>query len=168
MDELAFHFQHVVLDFSDFHNANSMVFLRIIQILIPVKWKTSGGLFVSKAEIYLSPKFNDNQSKPVSFYAEGILLDDYGLTGLIGAQYSDQRARVLGAWPLSIDDINIELLAGRLQSLTLQEKLSCRASTGIFYDASDAEEVYHFGLTLTEAVKFDVFAAEQRCTLFQD
>src|SRR5690606_33830798 len=95
------------------------------------------GLFVSKAEIYLSPKFNDNQSKPVSFYAEGILLDDYGLTGLIGARNILTKERgVLGAWPLSIDDINIELLAGRLQSLTFAGETQLPGtSTGIFYDA---------------------------------
>ena len=111
MDELAFHFQHVVLDFSDFHNADSMVFPTNYPDTYSGEmenlWR---GLFVSKAEIYLSPKFNDNQSKPVSFYAEGILLDDYGLTGLIGARNILTKERgVLGAWPLSIDDINIEL-----------------------------------------------------------
>ena len=164
MDELAFHFQHVVLDFSDFHNADSMVFPTNYPDTYSGEmenlWR---GLFVSKAEIYLSPKFNDNQSKPVSFYAEGILLDDYGLTGLIGARNILTKERgVLGAWPLSIDDINIELLAGRLQSLTFAGETQLPGtSTGIFYDAYlDAEEVYHFGLTLTEAVKFDVFAAE--------
>lgn len=164
MDELAFHFQNVVLDFSDFHNAASFSFPEnypgVYNGDMENLWR---GLFVSQAEIFLSEKFNDNQNKPVSFYAQNILLDDYGLTGLLGARNILPKERgVLGEWPFSIDDISVELLTGRLKSFAFSGETQLPGtSTGVLYDAYlDAEAVYHFGLALTEAVEFDVFAAE--------
>lgn len=169
IDELAFNFKNVVLDFSDIHNAASFT--------LPANYPGgySGemknlwrGFFVSEAEIFLSQKFNDNQNKPVSFYAEGLLLDDYGLTGLVGARNILPKERgVLGAWPFSIDDISIEMFTGDLKSFAFSGETQLPGtSTGVLYDAYlDAEEVYHFGLALNEAVIFDMFAA--RATLHQ-
>jgi hypothetical protein len=164
IDELAFQFQSVVLDFSDFKNAASFSFPDnypgAYSGEMEMLWR---GLFISQAEIFLSQKFKDKQNKPVTFYAQNILLDDYGLTGILGSKEPLPKERgVLGEWPFSIDDIKIELLTGRLKSFAFSgETQMPGTSTGVYYDAYlDAEDVYHFGLKLTGDVEFDVFSAE--------
>ena len=82
MDELAFHFQHVVLDFSDFHNADSMVFPTNYPDTYSGERKTSGGAICSGPK-YIFHRSSTTIKANLCPLCRGHSLDDYGLTGLL-------------------------------------------------------------------------------------
>ncbi|MBI9063109.1 MAG: hypothetical protein JEZ14_14095, partial [Marinilabiliaceae bacterium] len=137
-NEAYFAFESMVLDFSDEANAPDFS--------LPANYPGgySGemtnlwrGFFVKEARVYLSKKFADKGGQPTSFYAQNLLMDDFGLTGLIGSDklLSIEKGRI-GSWPMSIDNFAMEFFTGELKALGLKGQLIMQGSeTPLQYDA---------------------------------
>jgi len=163
-NEAYFAFESMVLDFSDDANAPGFS--------LPANYPGgySGemtnlwrGFFVKEARVYLSKKFADKGGQPTSFYAQNMLLDDYGLTGLVGADnlLSIEKGKI-GSWPMSIDNFAMEFFTGELKALGLKGKLIMQGSDSpLQYDAFyDAAGAYHFGINPGKELSFNAFAAK--------
>lgn len=163
-EEAYFGFENVVLDFSDGMNAPGFS--------LPTNYPGgySGemanlwrGFYVKDARVYLSKKFSEKSGQPTSFYAQDLILDQYGLTGTLGANniLSIEKGK-LGTWPMSISDFNMEFFTGDLKALGLKGELIVQGSqTPLAYNAFfDAAGTYHFGINPGKNISFDVFAAK--------
>lgn len=163
-NEAYFAFESMVLDFSDDANAPGFS--------LPPNYPGgySGemtnlwrGFYVKEARVYLSKKFADKGGQPTSFYAQNLLLDNFGLTGLVGADnlLSIEKGKI-GSWPMSIDNFAMEFFTGDLKALGLKGKLIMQGSDSpLQYDAFyDAAGAYHFGINPGKELSFNAFAAK--------
>ena len=78
------------------------------------------GFYVEEAEIVLSGKFKKQDGSSTRFGARKLLLDEYGMTGLVGASNLltlDQGT--LGNWKMSVKNISLEFFTGDFKSLKL-------------------------------------------------
>lgn len=164
IDEVFFSFSNLVLDFSDKSNAPgfslpkgypggySGPFANL--------WR---GLYVSKAQVYLSPKFKASDGQLPTFSAGKVFIDDFGFTGYVEAVnlLSSDKGR-LGSWPFSIESIGIEIFTGSLKSFKFAGDLQLHgSSTQLGYHAYiDSESNYHFGVEPTSGFNFELFAAK--------
>lgn len=162
--EAFFSFTSVVLDFSDTANAPGFSF--------PANYpgNFSGemanlwqGFYVKEAEVTLCKKFNDKSGQMTSFYAQELLLDDFGLTGSFGVDnlISIENGK-LGKWPMSISNLELQFFTGEFKYFGIKGSVIVEGSqTEMAYDAFfDSEGIYHFGINPGKEVSFDVFAAD--------
>jgi len=159
-DEAYFHFTKLTLDFSDTENAPGFKlpsnypegFSGEMENL----WR---GFYIQKAEIFLSNKFENS----TSIYAENLILDNNGLSGVIGATniLSLDKGK-LGSWEMSIDNFNLEFITGDVKALTLEGRLIVQGSTDeLKYNAYyDSGKKYHFGINTAKKLNYDVFGAQ--------
>ncbi|MFT3737211.1 MAG: hypothetical protein QM786_00455 [Breznakibacter sp.] len=163
-DEAYFSFQDVTLDFSDLVNGNGFK--------LPQNYpggytgdKTSlwRGLYIHKAQVFLSQKFNKKSGSTTSFFAEGLIVDDYGFSGLCGIDnLLSMNDGELGNWPMSIDRLALEFFTGSFKSFVLTGGTKLPGTnTPLGYDAFfDTEGTYHLAIQTKEEIKFDLLAAQ--------
>lgn len=163
-NEAYFAFESMTLDFSDATNAQGFALPNnypggFTGEMINL-WR---GFYVKEARIYLSGKFAGKGGQPTSFYAQNLILDDYGLTGVMGVDnlLSLEKGQI-GSWPMSIDNFAMEFFTGELKALGLKGQLVMQGSeTPLKYDAFyDAAGKYHFGINPGKELSFNVFAAK--------
>ncbi len=163
-DEAYFSFKKLTLDYSDTSNPLGFV--------LPTNYPGGytgemanlwRGFYVEEAEIVLSGKFKKQDGSSTRFGARKLLLDEYGMTGLVGASNLltlDQGT--LGNWKMSVKNISLEFFTGDFKSLKLNgEVLVSGIDSPMKYDAyADASKNYHFGIQPTSDVNFNVFSAK--------
>lgn len=166
IDEVFFSFSNLVLDFSDKSNAPGFKlpndypggFVGPFENL----WR---GVYVSEAQVFLSPKLKSKKGYIPSFSAENVFIDDYGFTGdiksNIGKEVLPFDDGTLGSWPFSIDDVAIKILTGNLEAFKFNGKIQVPGSDSKlgYYAYVDAENNYFFGVQTGKSFSLPVFIA---------
>jgi hypothetical protein len=168
LDGWSFQVNDAVFDFSDIQNAGNVVFPADYESPYfiegtPTLWR---GFFIKELEVTLPEEFNKkNQNSRTSFFAQNVLIDELGFTGIIGAR------NVIGidegdadSWNLSVNEISAKILknefiagniTGQIEvpSLETDEPL---LYSGAFTNTGN----YNLIAALQSTAKFDVFKAD--------
>ena len=168
LDGWSFAVAEAVFDFSDSQNASNVVFPQNYDSPYfldgtPMLWR---GFFIRELEITLPKEFNKkNQNSRTSFFANNVLIDEFGFTGTIGAR------NIIGidegsadSWKLSIDEISAQILknefiAGNLNGQIVVPSLETDEPllySGTFNDSGN----YNLIASLQSSAKFNVFKAD--------
>lgn len=163
INDLIFSFNNVVLDFSDKSNASGFKLPNGYPSgyegeFFPL-WR---GLYIGSAEITLDKKFNQKDGTKTSVFAMGLIIDDYGLSGVAGARnILGLDKGQLGNWQFAIDEFSMSFLTGNLSGLTFEGRTVLPGTSNpVSYEAfMDVDGNYHFGISPGSNFNFDVFAA---------
>ncbi|WP_375579101.1 hypothetical protein ABWH96_19115 [Marivirga tractuosa] len=168
LDGWSFEVKNAVFDFSDSQNASSMTFPTAYESPYFVDGGESlwRGFYFRELTVTLPEEFNKkNQTGRTSLYAYDLIIDEYGLSGLIGAR------NIIGlnegnadSWKLSVEEISVEIfknefIAGNIggeievPSLETEEPLFY---TGTFNNTGN----YNLIAELQSTAKFNVFKAD--------
>jgi hypothetical protein len=168
LDGWSFEVRDVVFDFSDIENAGNVVF--------PVGYESPyftnddqrlwRGFYMRELEVILPEEFNkNNQESRTSFFAENLIIDESGFTGIVGTKIliglDEGNA---DSWKMSVDSLSGSfiqnefiggVIAGRIEvpSLDTEEPLQY---TGSFSTNGD----YNLIAQLQSSAKFNVFKAD--------
>jgi hypothetical protein len=163
-DEAYFSFENVVLDFSDYSNSPNFKLPSgypggFTGEMAPL-WR---GLYIKRAQVFLSGKFKKKSGTVTSFFAENLIVDDYGFTGLCGVDnLLTLQEGQLGNWAMSINRLAVEFYTGSFKSLTLKGgTILPGSSTEMKYDAFfDVEGAFHLGIVPGSDITFNALAAK--------
>lgn len=163
-DEAYFSFENVVLDFSDYSNSPNFKLPSgypggFTGEMAPL-WR---GLYIKRAQVFLSGKFKKKSGTGTSFFAENLIVDDYGFTGLCGVDnLLTLQEGQLGNWAMSINRLAVEFYTGSFKSLTLKGgTILPGSSTEMKYDAFfDVEGAFHLGIVPGSDITFNALAAK--------
>lgn len=153
-----------VFDFSDQRNDATLVFpSEYRQYLIPgneVLWK---GIYVKDLSVTLPPQFAKEKKERVSFFAQNMLIDDNGITGIFGAEniLSFNEGNASG-WSFSVDLFSLRLTANRLEEASFKGVLGLPVSdnTKLMYDGQIAAgDKYLMRVSKMDTLAFDIFQA---------
>ena len=156
--------QDAVFDFSDTKNEQAFSFPSgYQQYLIPgneVLWK---GIYAKELSVTLPPQFSKNGDKRVSFFAQGMLIDENGVTGNFGVEniLSFDEGNASG-WAFSVDHFSLKLLANHLEEARFKGVLGLPVSENakFLYDGQIAEDKYIMRVSPVDKMVFDLFRAK--------
>lgn len=117
LDGFLFNLQNVVFDFSDIRNDETVRYPADYQQKYtipgaPTLWQ---GVYAEAVEVTLPKAFNNNTDQPTRFLANGLLIDDNGITGLFTAEnlLAFESGSASG-WNFSVSTFRLELEANKL------------------------------------------------------
>lgn len=117
LDGFLFNLQKVVLDFSDVRNDENVRYPAGYEqkYAIPGAAALWQGIYAESVEVTLPPAFNNNTDRPTRFLANGLLIDDNGVTGLFTAEnlLAFENGSASG-WNFSVNTFKLELEANKL------------------------------------------------------
>ncbi len=162
-DEVCFTFDKIALDNSDYANLPGFSF--------PDKYPGDytgdkanlwRGLSVKSATVTLSPKFNKKSGASTTFFAENLLIDENGFTGLCGVDnLLTPNEGQLGNWKMAISHLGLEFFTGSFKSLAIKGSTTLPGTTSpLTYDAFfDVSGAFHMTINTITDIKFNVLAA---------
>ncbi|MBS2213775.1 hypothetical protein KEM09_20370 [Carboxylicivirga mesophila] len=163
-NEAYFSFENLTFDYSDARNSSEFAlpsdYPGDFSGEMTTLWR---GIYVNEARVYLSGKLSNKNGQVTSIYAKKFLLDNYGLTGFIGAtNVLSLKDGEMGNWPFSIKELELELFTSEVRYFGLEGQVQVQgADKTLDYDAFyDAEGIYHFGISVGEDLPFNALAAE--------
>jgi len=164
----SFEVSNAIFDFSDSQNASSITFPSgyespYFEDGLEALWR---GFYFRELTVTLPEEFNKkNKTGRTSLYANNLIIDEYGLSGLIGARgiigLNEGNA---DSWKLSVEELNVEIIknefisgniSGQIEvpSLDTEEPL---LYTGTFNNSGN----YNLVAELQNTAKFNVFKAD--------
>lgn len=164
----SFKVTNAILDFSDFDNAGNIIFPPDYDSPYftsegQALWR---GLYLRELEVTLPQEFNKkNQTRRTSFFAENLIIDETGFTGIVGArELIGLEEGDANSWKLSVQNLSGTFIqnefvggeiSGQIQvpSLETEEPL---LYTGTFSANGD----YNLIARLQSTAKFNVFKAD--------
>ena len=151
-----------VFDFSDVRNDNATVFPQEYkQYLIPDNEALWKGVYVKDLSVTLPPQFSKGGNKRVSFFAQNMIIDDNGITGIFGADnlLSFNEGNASG-WSFSVDHFTLRLMANNLEEASFKGTLGLPISekSKLIYDGTiSAGNQYVMRVSPVDKMSFDLF-----------
>lgn len=166
-----FEAQHVVFDFSDYHNAPSIVFPGHYEekYMIPGNPDLWRGVYISALNVILPKQFSNrkNKGKRISFPGRNLIFDQNGVSGKFTAEnILSLENGSAGSWAFSVDRFMIELEANQLSGAGFGGSigLPVARNTQLAYDAFiSPDNEYVMTVATKDTLAFDIWAA--RATL---
>lgn len=117
LDGFIFNLQNIVFDFSDIRNDEAVGYPAGYEqkYMIPGAITLWQGIYAESVEITLPKSFNNTSDSPTRFLANGLLIDDNGISGLFAAEniLSFENGSASG-WDFSVNTFKLELEANKL------------------------------------------------------
>lgn len=168
LDGWSFNVTNAVFDFSDSQNASNVVFPSNYDSPYflegtPTLWR---GFFIRELEVTLPEEFNKKKSNSrTSFFANNVLIDELGFTGIIGAR------NIIGldegnadSWKLSVNEISAQILKNEFVAGNLNGQIevpSLETDEPLLYSGTFTNTGnYNLIAALQNTAKFNVFKAD--------
>jgi hypothetical protein len=129
-------------------------------------WK---GFYLQKLKVTLPPLFSKQDGNRPSVAAEGLRIDDFGVTGTFSAEnilkLGDADA---GGWPISIDRVEVQLVHSKIRGGGIggELKIGFLGDSTLRYLArvsdKDGKTWYNFSVTVQDSIKFKTFLGDLR------
>ena len=169
-----------ILDLSDLHNAPATVFPDYYRqkgylIDAPETWR---GLYVKLLLVRLPEEFktSNDSTKRLSFEAENMLIDSYGVSGSFSAlnvlPFKEGVTSSHNAWAFSVDKIGIDLAASRLRGGYMSGQIQVPGNQYSQGEAQDdsipnlfgyagviTEDSYQLAVSVQKPQTFNIFGA---------
>lgn len=165
LNDFVWNVQDAVFDFSDLKNSQSMNFPQgYDEYLVPgneVLWR---GVYVRDLSITLPPQFSKESDKRVTVFANDMIIDDNGITGLFGAKniLSFNEGNASG-WSFSVDEFALELMTNRLEGVRFNGEVGLPVSKVDrlgYYGEITADNKYIMRVESLDTLSFDVLQAK--------
>jgi len=169
----SFFVNNAILDLSDLRTDPSVVFPEYYQthgyLIDGVEsWR---GLYVQSLYVGLPQEFKTKTKRnaPISFTAENLLIDSYGVSGSFTANnvfpLKEGTAGGTVAWRYSLDQISVDLAASHLVGASLAGKIQlpiqeASSALSLAYRGSITEEEYLISVTTLNDINFDLWRAK--------
>jgi hypothetical protein len=162
--------QNAVFDFSDTQNDPSVIFPPNYGNIVASNPQLWQGVFIQSLSVILPKEFRDKDStKRVEFFAEKLLLDNAGVSGVLGANNIIERGSATG-WNFSVEKFELELQTSSLRRagfegsigipLTKKDTTQSVKKTGLAYQAIMlSNDVYSLKIALKDSLPFDIWRA---------
>jgi hypothetical protein len=157
--------EDAIFDFSDLKNDQLLVFPpEYREYLIPGNEVLWNGVYIKKLSVTLPPQFSTSDKKRAGFLAEGMIIDENGITGVFSANnliaYDQGDA---GGWAFSVDSFSLNLLANHLEKAQFSGMIGLPVSQNsrLSYDGliSD-DDTYILKVGKVDTLSFDLFHAK--------
>lgn len=162
-----FHIDQAVLDLSDSRNASNLVFPKEYETLFAADdrslWR---GVYAKEVEVTLPQGIEKVKQgkKQVSFGAQHLVIDSYGISGSFYANNVLQQGDgVAGKWGFTIDSIGITMAINSLKAGTIRGDISAplmKAPMG--YKGWIVPKEYGLAVTLKEKYETPVFLGQMQ------
>ncbi|WP_296623239.1 hypothetical protein [Marivirga sp.] len=163
-----FEVSNAVFDFSDSQNASSLTFPAGYESPYFTEGNRSlwRGFYFRQLEVTLPEEFNKkNQTARTSFFASNLIIDELGVTGLIGVR------NIIGlnegnadTWKLSVEEINVEILKNEFISGNIGGQIevpSLETEDPLLYTGTFTKNGnYNLIARLKSTAKFNAFKAD--------
>lgn len=166
---VGFNIKRAVFDFSDSHNAPNIVFPKEYQSSYfsgDVSINLWRGFYLREAAIRLPKEFkNRNNSERLSFFASDLVIDEEGLSGILGVEnLLSLEDGDMDGWAFSINNFSVKLLANQLTEAGLSGKMNIpvfKENSSLNYSAViNPGGYYSFMVSADQPVKMSLWAAE--------
>ncbi|MBS1506691.1 MAG: hypothetical protein JSS79_08600 [Bacteroidetes bacterium] len=165
LNGFGFSVNDAVFDFSDTHNAPSVVFpkgyaaetdLELVNL-----WR---GIYVRQLSVRLPNHFKDKKKPAITLSANDLLIDHQGVSGLFtGTNLIPLDNGDMSGWAFSVDSLKVSLMANQIQSAGFKGDIVIPVSSkqnSFKYNASfSANDQYLFQVISQSDMKFDLFKA---------
>lgn len=166
---------NAVLDLSDLRNSPSVIFPNYYHkngyfIAGTESWR---GLFVESLHIGLPKEFKTTKhlNSPVTFAADLLLIDQYGVSGKFSAHnifpLEEGITAEKKAWAYSLDKIGVDIAASKMIGANMEgrirlpiQKLGKSKKASLGYRGMMTEEEYLLSVALQESISFDALKAQ--------
>jgi hypothetical protein len=176
----SFFVNNAILDLSDLRTDASVVFPQhyLTQGYLVAGTETWRGLYVQSLYVGLPQEFKteDHIDSRVSFQAQNLLIDSYGVSGSFSANNIFPLERGItsnqNAWRYSLDQIGVDLAASKIVAANLKGKVQLPVQkqnddnqnnsipTYLGYQGMITEEQYLISVTTLSDINFDIWSAK--------
>lgn len=167
LDGFTFNLQNIVFDFSDIRNDEAVHYPAGYEqkYTIPgaaILWR---GIYARSVEVTLPPAFNNKSDAPTRFLANGLLIDDNGISGLFTAEnllvFENGSAN---GWNFSVNTFKMELEANKLIAAGFEGQIGLPfkgEKTRLDYKALIQENnEYMMQVSTIDSLDFSIFNAK--------
>ncbi len=156
----AFKVQNAVLDLSDTRNSENVQFPEAYNQLLPPENKNLWrGIYAGQLKIVLPPSFKKiTGNERVSFNAEDLIIDSFGLSGKFSATNLLKRGEgSAGNWGFTVDSLGLTVVTNSIQGGTLAGDIKVPIlKQPLGYEGWIAENEYGLKVALQDTLTYDV------------